>query len=215
MSEIGIIGATYEDRRTKKKGKLVERDEKFKTLLMESSDGKSFNITFGGFKSNWRKIDEPEQTLEEAMEEIPIPEQEKKQKPKKEKPKKKLEETDEVNIGLESLVKSLVVYLDSFNSNILNINPHIDRNLITIKLDNRKFLEFIKGKKIQHSLIACKEDVAVEVKNYKCVKNLKYYPTRKPLNYAFVVDDNKLEEFFNQFRSFVVKKLSDIVEEGE
>ena len=67
MSEIGEIGVIYEDRRTKKKGKLVERDDKYKTLLMEASDGKSFNITFGGFKSNWRKVDEPEQTLEEAM----------------------------------------------------------------------------------------------------------------------------------------------------
>lgn len=69
MSEVGIIGQMYEDRRTKKQGKLVERDEKFKTLLMKQNDGKSFNITFGSFKSNWRKIDEPVQTVEEAMEE--------------------------------------------------------------------------------------------------------------------------------------------------
>ena len=50
MSEIGVIGQIYEDRRTKKKGKLIERDEKYKTLLLETSEGKSFNVSYGGFK---------------------------------------------------------------------------------------------------------------------------------------------------------------------
>lgn len=73
MSEVGIVGQIYEDRRTKKRGKLVERDEKYKTLLMESDDGKSFNITYGGFKSNWRKVDEEIPTVEEALQEVEVP----------------------------------------------------------------------------------------------------------------------------------------------
>ena len=54
-NEPGIIGQMYEDRKTKKRGVLEERQSKFKTLMMRDEDGKSFNITYSTFKSNWRK----------------------------------------------------------------------------------------------------------------------------------------------------------------
>lgn len=52
---VGIIGTTYENRKTKKRGVLESREEKFKTLMMRDNEGKSFNITYSNFKSNWRK----------------------------------------------------------------------------------------------------------------------------------------------------------------
>jgi len=55
VSEVGIIGQMYEDRKTKKVGVLESREEKFKTLMMRDKDGKSFNITYSTFRSNWRK----------------------------------------------------------------------------------------------------------------------------------------------------------------
>lgn len=55
VNEVGIIGQMYEDRKTGKKGVLESRETKYKTLMMRGDDGKSFNITYSTFKSNWRK----------------------------------------------------------------------------------------------------------------------------------------------------------------
>lgn len=54
-SEVGIIGQMYENRKTKKVGVLESREEKFKTLMMRDKDGKSFNVTYSTFRSEWRK----------------------------------------------------------------------------------------------------------------------------------------------------------------
>jgi len=150
MSEVGVIGQMYEDRRTKKRGKLVERDEKFKTLLLESDDGKSFNITFGGFKSNWRKVDEPEQTVEEAMTET-VPEEEiianepvkslKKLRP--EKLNVKGAEGEEL---FNKMYEQFQEYIKSFNTNGISLSYANGRakkdDFIGIKLGKRKFIDF-------------------------------------------------------------------------
>lgn len=52
---VGIIGQMYEDRKSGKTGKLIETNEKFRTLMFEGEDGKTFSISAGTFKSNWRK----------------------------------------------------------------------------------------------------------------------------------------------------------------
>ncbi len=53
--EVGIIGQMYEDRKSGRVGVLESRDEKYKTLLMRDTEGKTFNIVFSTFRSNWRK----------------------------------------------------------------------------------------------------------------------------------------------------------------
>lgn len=219
MSEVGIIGQIYEDRRTKKRGRIVERDEKFKTLLMESDDGKSFNITFGSFKSNWRKLDEPEQTVEDAMEEVIPEEQITVETPVKfveKKPKKSVSITNDeaISSALEEAVKVLVNYVSSFNSDVMQINPQFNRELISIKIEGRKFIEVFRKKNTKYYTIACKEYVANAITNFECISNLKYYPTRKPLNYAFRVNVGVFEEFLESFRSVIVNMLSDSVKEG-
>lgn len=57
VNEPGIIGQMYEDRKSKKRGVLESREPKYKTLMLRDADGKSFNITYSTFKSNWRKYD--------------------------------------------------------------------------------------------------------------------------------------------------------------
>lgn len=223
MSEIGIIGQMYEDRRTKKRGKLIERDNKFKTLLMESEDGKSFNITFGGFKSNWRKVDEPEQTVEEAMQEE-VPEEQitvetpvrlpvKKNVVKKKSTKKV--KSDSVNPAFEEAIKVLVDYVDTFNSDKLNVNPKFDRDFIAVKIGIYKFIEVFRRPRTDHYTIACKEDVAQMVAGLKYINGVNYYKTRKPLNYAFNVSVDDFDKFLEDFRPFIVEVLSAEVEEDE
>ena len=211
MSELGEIGAIYEDRRTKKQGKLVERDEKFKTLLMETSDGKSFNITFGGFKNNWRKVDEPEQTVEEAMKEIPVPEP-----IKKEKPVKKVEEkSEEVNPVYAEALKKVVEYVESFNSSKLNVRPNFDTNMISVKLCTKKCLEIFRKPRNKYYTIACKDNVAQFVDKLEFIDGVKFYPTRKPLNYAFLVDVDKFDTLLSCLRPEIMNLISEEIEEGE
>lgn len=58
MSEvIGIIGQGYENRKTKKAGILVSRDEVKKTLhLINRETDERFDVSEASFRSNWRKI---------------------------------------------------------------------------------------------------------------------------------------------------------------
>lgn len=140
MSEVGTIGQIYEDRRTKKRGKLLERDEKYKTLLMESDDGKSFNITYGGFKSNWRKIDEEVPTIEQAMEEVEVPEEPVKvEKPKKESVKKEVNTSDKITFFGEYLQK-VAQLAEKFNSGVV-VCPSEKKFMVTLKVNNAKLFE--------------------------------------------------------------------------
>lgn len=53
---IGIIGQKYEDRKSKKTGLLVKREEESKKLHFLDAEGNPFSISYAAFKSNWRKV---------------------------------------------------------------------------------------------------------------------------------------------------------------
>lgn len=55
VAEVGIIGQMYEERKSGRVGVLESREKKYKTLMFRDKDGKSFNITYSTFRSNWRK----------------------------------------------------------------------------------------------------------------------------------------------------------------
>ena len=146
MSEIGTIGQIYEDRRTHKRGKLLERDEKYKTLLLEADDGKSFNITYGGFKSNWRKVDEPVQTIEEALEEVevsaeiaePVVEISVSDKHKSEKQKFAKKTTE---------AKSMSDFADIFNSFVASFNSEkVSTKIVTNRKGKSDYATVILGR---------------------------------------------------------------------
>ena len=104
-NEVGIIGQMYEDRKTKKVGVLESRETKYKTLMMRDADGKSFNITYSTFKSNWRKYQGEEQIQTSTqIEEKKVEEEKKAQKAKAVVEKK---EPDVAKISTEEKVKKV------------------------------------------------------------------------------------------------------------
>lgn len=71
---IGIIGQKYEDRKSKKTGVLLERDEANKklTFIDESVEGaQPFQVSYAAFKSNWRKVVQAEPANEPEVEAEP------------------------------------------------------------------------------------------------------------------------------------------------
>ena len=53
---IGIIGQKYEDRKSKKVGILLDRDQENKKLSFLDENAEPFQVSFAAFKSNWRKV---------------------------------------------------------------------------------------------------------------------------------------------------------------
>lgn len=101
------FGKVYEDHRTHRSGKVLEYDEKYKTFLLESSDGNTFNVTSSQFKINWILSDTPDvDTTTDKIE--------------KEAPKK-------ADKGLkEDFVQLILVasnFADSFKSEYVTIKP--------------------------------------------------------------------------------------------
>lgn len=66
---VGIIGQKYEDRKTGKSGTLVSRDDKYKTLLFTADDNSTFSISNSSFRSNWRKVKDETESVNEEVEE--------------------------------------------------------------------------------------------------------------------------------------------------
>ena len=106
---IAEIGKTYEDKRTHRKGKVLEYNEKYKTYLFESNDGNTFNVTSSQFKINWIEVAEPRVVdREEANEKVQ-------------------EKSKELNQQYVDLILEASKFVDGFN------NPEI-----TIKAEPRK-----------------------------------------------------------------------------
>jgi hypothetical protein len=53
---IGVIGQKYEDRKSKKVGTLVSRDDETKKLSFLDENADPFTVSYAAFKSNWRKV---------------------------------------------------------------------------------------------------------------------------------------------------------------
>jgi hypothetical protein len=70
---VGIIGQKYEDRKSKKVGILLDRDEANKKLSFLGEDAQPFQVSYAAFKSNWRKVisEEPVENAEPEVESEP------------------------------------------------------------------------------------------------------------------------------------------------
>ena len=105
-SEVGIIGQTYQNRKTKKLGTLESRNEKCKTLCMVDPEGKTFNIVYSTFKSDWRKATD--------VETKPVKTEQKAEKTAPAKSTKKAEATEQTEkpkkakLSMEEKVKALI-----------------------------------------------------------------------------------------------------------
>lgn len=178
MSELGKVGQKYEDRRTKRVGTLMSRDEKYKTLLMQTDEGKTFNISYSTFKSNWRSCSEPVTTVEQAMEEIEIPDAnistsnvtedlpvEEQSKPKRVRVER--------NIGavFTDYAEVVMKYAESF------YNPLVS---IKVEVNKRTYLLKYKGRTLMNISALCragKYSLWISEPDYK---NVKF--TEAPLN---------------------------------
>lgn len=208
MSEVGIIGQMYEDRRTKKRGKVVQRDEKFKTLLMESPDGKSFNISYGGFKSNWRIVDEPEETLEE----VPIPENVEPviEVPKAE--KRKYKERD-VSEGLEKATLRLLDYAKDFNDNRVVAKVTPEKRRIALKVSSRRMFVISYNVRSEDFQVCVNESFFLKIKDRPYVRKEKYNESWASLKYSFLIEYDKLEEFLVDAKDYTIEYMCSKVDE--
>lgn len=206
MSEIGIIGQMYEDRRTKKKGKLLERDEKYKTLLMETPDGKSFNVSFGSFKSNWRSCEEEviiEEPVIEEPEEVP-----------EEKPKKKYKE-QQVKPGYEDATLRLLDYAKSFNDSSVILKAAPAKRRLTIKADNRRMFILTYLTRSDSFSVCVTENFFLVLKDNKYVVNGKYNEKWLGMKYSFDLSEDKLDEFLEDARSYIIDYMCGKIKEEE
>lgn len=200
------LNRVYEDRRTHRNGKLLEYNEKYKTYLLESSDGKSFNVTSSQFKNNWRMIEQ-----EEVKEQIKPEVEQAEIKPARYKGKSE-EEKKELNDLFSSSTIYINEYVQGFkNPHIqMNIRQPISKNTLRVRID--------------HWIVF---DVQVMVKSKKCriwlgeyafnstswtVKPLamKQYPgTNKNYTVEFSLED--LPTVLDDLKPAVLDKLAEIV----
>lgn len=210
MSEIGVIGQIYEDRRTKKQGKLVERDEKYKTLLLETSDGKSFNVSFGGFKSNWRSVDEHIETVEEAMQEVDVPIKSEKaepivEKPAEEKPVKKPRKEQQLSKGFEDGVLKMIEYANSFGNPNLKASADPKKRRIILKFNNRKVFNVNYRPREDMYHVALRQDLLFLLKDKKYVLGATYHETWVSTKHEFKITPDNLDAFFEDAKPYVVE----------
>ena len=158
---VGIIGQKYEDRRNGQSGILISRDEKCKTLTFESSDGKSFNKSYSGFRSYMRKKDDKpaEEVKAEAYEEaeltsIEVSEEDakkmeknaKRKEHKAEKQKEKTEPrfheiTEARQLAFETAVKEFSEAFKTFPEGAVRLTASIPKQCISVCLYNKKHME--------------------------------------------------------------------------
>lgn len=118
-NEVGIIGQMYEERKSKKVGVLESREPKYKTLMLRDRDGKSFNITYSTFRSNWRKY-QGEEVIQTSTQ---VEEEKVEEKAKVSKSKKVVTtKTSEPKISTEEKVKRLRALDELINSKIKEHN---------------------------------------------------------------------------------------------
>lgn len=207
MTEI-VFGKIYEDRRTHRSGKLLEYNEKYKTYLLESSDGKTFNVTSSQLKNNWRVVEQTE--VQE-----PVKPKVEKTKAKPVEPKKE-EKSDEGSKELNDLFTSSTIYINDYVQSFKNDNVSmyickpITKNTIRVRIDY--WVVF---------------DVTILIKRKRCRVWLSEYDfnktkwSNKPLcmkqypgtNKNFVVefDLENLPKVLEDLRPVVLDKLAEIV----
>ena len=124
------FGQTYEDMRTHRAGVLLEYDEKYKTYLLETLEGTSFNITSSQFNKNWRKIGVAYIRAPVVNTDIEVYEHNTKSGYKG----KSEEDEQEVNKILETFMLSASTYADSFENPIISAKPEISKRRFKMKV---------------------------------------------------------------------------------
>lgn len=125
-----MFNRMYEDRRTHRSGKLLEYNEKYKTYLLESSDGKTFNVTSSQFKINWRIIEQAE-VQEEIKPEVK-PAKVKKDSTYKGVSDEKQKELDSTYTGAVMMCSD---YIKSFENDAVAVKLAPKKNMFRVRID--------------------------------------------------------------------------------
>lgn len=204
MSTIdATFGQTYEDRRTHRSGKLLEYNEKYKTYLLESSDGKTFNITSAQFKNNWRLVEKEEvqEIVEPEVEEVEV---------KKATYSGPTEETKkELNEFLTSTLLLSSKYADSFNNEIITSKIELAKRRFKIKVRNVVVydVDILLHKHICRVWLNEYDNKRVSWTNKPIVVKKYPYPRRC---YTSEFEANKLPEVLEDLRGLVIDKMAEI-----
>ena len=135
MGELGVIGATYEDRRNGRIGTLISRDEKCKTLMFEAPGGKNFITSYSGFRSNMRKKEVSAEISNDVPENVST--EETQEKPATVKKRKKISNHpfEDAPAMYADMSAKVVKYVESFNNKRLKIVSKPEKSAIYIRSD--------------------------------------------------------------------------------
>lgn len=207
MSEIGIIGQMYEDRRTKKTGKLIERDEKYKTLLFESPDGKTFNTSYGTFKSNYRKCEMPKEEIIEEIEQVedvkkvePVCEENTEEPVKKPRKKRAEAELSELYV---STTMCLLAYAESFKNPAIQIKSIPKKNINYIKAGRRRIVDVTSRLRDNTYIVCMSEEMYTKIKDFKYIDNQKFHENWH-LKMCFTVPVERFDDFLENCRDYII-----------
>ena len=204
MAEQIVFGKTYEDKRTHRSGVLISYSEKYKTYLMESSDGKSFNVTSSQFKVNWRLVEKAE-VQEEVKPEI---------EPAKVKSGTTYKgPTDEQKKELNDLYTEAVMlgqkFIDSFENDTLALKLVPLKNTFKIRAGRDIILDVQIMVKFSKFRLWMYEDDFMQFINNDCKKyslNVKQYPYEGRC-FTAEFDIKHLGEILENLRETVINNI--------
>lgn len=209
-NEVGIIGQMYEERKTGKVGVLESREVKYKTLMMRDKDGKTFNITFSTFRSNWRKY-QGEEVIQTSTQ---VEEQKVADERKKASDKKTVKtESTEIKLTTEEKVKRLRALSDTVSSAIIDkgLELKVDRSAkgaINVRYKKTSVLQIWDVYKLGKYSFRTREmvDKYVKLNESKEVlgdggNNIRYRVTYDKF-------DNTLAEMLNAIAKFIDERKS-------
>lgn len=232
MSEVGIIGQMYEDRRTKKCGKLISRDEKCKTMMFEAPDGKCFISSYSSFKSNMRKkIENEEEVIKEAYEDALVQEDilsstddsvaveedistESEEVELAEPVHRKAHKPHRVSEITENVTLKLLDFAKSFNNPRVNLTVRTAKRLNMLFVDKRAVFDLYPVNRKNQFKCFIKEDVYRDTDwDLEFVEVFRHPTYSKPIcvygNYA------DFDKFLEKLRPYVIERLSDEIIEEE
>lgn len=190
----GIIGQMYEDRKSKKRGVLESREEKYKTLMFRAEDGSSFNMTYATFRSNWRKY-QGEEVIQTSTQ---VEEQRKEEEKKEESNKQIVETKSEVDkpktVTTQEKVKKTRAVEELVSSKISKFDvPHVQtaktgRGCVIVRYKKKSLFEIWTKFNIDKYDLCVLDDVAkIDGDKFNSIKEQSEYNYKEKWNLSHLL----------------------------
>lgn len=198
-----IFGQRYADRRTHRTGTLISYDDKYRTYLLESQDGKSFNITSSQFNKNWEVSEEDVEVEPLEVEEAKVgkarytgPSEEKKQ---------------ELDKTLETFFLVAKKYVDDFSNEIITIKPEPNKRRFLMKVRHRTVFITDCLLRQKHCRVWLREYVGDLMSWTVKPVSMKRYNGSK-LNTTVEFPLEKLNEVLDDLKAIVIQDMTEMEE---